>query len=151
MRGAPYNVSALVGYALYRVAIRRERPACRSASVECYSYCPKLSHFIGAQSEGSAPQITRPPLTTNLNHFYPVAERASSAKIPLDGILLGAAGIRSTECGNIRICTTKSKEQKPPCLKFLKVLRKLLSRSFLSRVRDSVPRSFPVFPPLYAE
>ena len=34
-------------------------------------------------------------------HFYPVAERAPSAKIPLDGILLGAAGIRSTENGCI--------------------------------------------------
>ena len=38
---------------------------------------------------------------------------------------------------------TKSKGQKSPCLKFLKVLRKLLSRSFLSRVRDRVPRSSP--------
>ena len=52
-----------------------------------------------------------------------------------------AAGIRSTEYGYIRISTTKSKEQKSPCLKFLKVLRKLLLRSFLSRVWDSVPRS----------
>ena len=45
------------------------------------------------------------PVNTNLNHFYPVAERAPSAKIPLDGILLGAAGIRSTEYGYTKICT----------------------------------------------
>ena len=33
-------------------------------------------HFIGAQSEGSAPHFNPPfSLLTNLNHFYPVAER----------------------------------------------------------------------------
>ena len=66
-----------MGYVLCRDANRRERPA------------------------------IVPPLrfSTNLNHFYPVAERAPSAKIPLDGILLGAAGIRSTEYGYTKICT----------------------------------------------
>ena len=57
-------------YALYRGAIRRERPAFQTA--------------------------LRP--STNLNHFYPVA---------------GAAGIRSTANGCIRIGTTKSKGKNP--------------------------------------
>ena len=56
---------------------------------------------------------------TNLNHFYPVAERAPSAKIPLDGILLGAAGIRSTEYGYTKICTNKKQGAKIPLLKVL--------------------------------
>ena len=64
-----------------------------------------------------------------------------SAPIPLDGIGFVAAGNSSTKYGYSRISTTKSKEQKSPCLKFLKVLRKLLSRSFLSRVWDRVSRS----------
>ena len=55
-------------------------------------------HFIGAQSAGSAPH-SKPALRplTNLNHFYPVAERAAVAAlpIPLDGIGRGAAGMRS--------------------------------------------------------
>ena len=105
MRVVSYNVSVLVGYELYRVAIRKERPMCRSVSVECYSYCPKLSHFIGAQSAGSAPHFIRFSLTTNLNHFYPVAERSDSCVNPAGGIDLVAAGIRSTEYGYIRICT----------------------------------------------
>ena len=80
---------------------------CRSVLVECYSYCQKLSHSIGAQSEESAPHFIRFSLTTNLNHFYPVAERAAEADlpIPLDGIGRGAAGIRSTEYGYTQICT----------------------------------------------
>ena len=41
----------------------------------------------------------RPDHQLTSYRFYPVAERAPSAKIPLDGILLGAAGIRSTEYG----------------------------------------------------
>ena len=65
-------------------------------------------HFIGAQSAGSAPH-SKPALRplTNLNHFYPVAERAAVAAlpIPLDGIGRGAAGIRNTEYGYIRIRT----------------------------------------------
>ena len=74
------------GFHLFRGAIRRERPA----------FYP-LFRF-----------------STNLNHFYPVAERAPSDKIPLVGILLVAAGIRSTEYGYTRICTTKKEDQKSP-------------------------------------
>ena len=95
---------------------------CRSVSVECYSYCQKLSHSAGAQSEGSAPHSI--PLfqsPTNLNHFYPVAERAAVAAlpIPLDGIGRGAAGIRSTEYGYTKICTNKKQEIINPLLKVL--------------------------------
>ena len=47
------------------------------------------------------PRVIPFPLLTNLNFFYPVAERAAIAAlpIPLDGIGRGAAGIRSTEYG----------------------------------------------------
>ena len=62
------------------------------------------------------PRVVPPHSTTNLNFFYPVAERAAVAAlpIPLDGIGRGAAGIRSTEYGYIRICTTKKEEQNSP-------------------------------------
>ena len=68
-----YQLLFSMGYALYRGAIRRERPA----------FHPTLRSF------------------TNLNHFYPVAERAAEAAlpIPLDGIGRGAAGNSSTEYG----------------------------------------------------
>ena len=97
MRGVSYNVSVLVDYELYRVAIRRKRPMCRSVSVECYSYCPKLSHFIGAQSEGSAPHFIQPSvhhLTSLpfLSGSVSEAGRETAAdKIPLDGILRGSS------------------------------------------------------------
>ena len=97
LRVVPYNVSVLVGYELYRVAIRRERPMCRSVSVECYSYCPKLSHFIGAQSEGSAPHFI-PPSVHHLTSLPFLSGSGSEArretaadKIPLDGILRGSS------------------------------------------------------------
>ena len=102
LRVVSYNVSVLVGYELYRVAIRRERPMCRSVSVECYSYCPKLSHFIGAQSEGSAPHFILPSVhhLTSLPFLSGSGEkRQAVAQIPLDGIWLGAAGNSSTEYG----------------------------------------------------
>ena len=55
------------------------------------------------------PRVVPPHSTTNLNFFYPVAERAAVAAlpIPLDGIGRGAAGIRNTEHGYTKICTTK--------------------------------------------
>ena len=55
------------------------------------------------------PRVVPPQSITNLNRFYPVAERAvvAALPIPLDGIGRGAAGIRSTEYGYIRIRTTK--------------------------------------------
>ena len=70
---------------------------CRSVSVECYSYYPKLSHFIGAQSEGSAPHFILP----SVHHLTSLpflsgsgseARRETAAdKIPLDGILRGSS------------------------------------------------------------
>ena len=62
--------------------------------------------FAGAQSEGSAPHSTPFPLTTNLNHFYPVAERSDSCVNPAGGIDLVAAGIRSTANGCTKIIKT---------------------------------------------
>ena len=58
------------------------------------------------------PRVVPPHSTTNLNFFYPVAERAAVAAlpIPLDGIGRGAAGIRSTATGYNRICTNKKEE-----------------------------------------
>ena len=102
----------LMGGALCRGVIRRERPSCRSA-----------------------------PSSTNLNRFYPVAERDDSRANSVNGIGLGAAGNSSTEYGYTKTCTTKRKGQKSPWLKFLKVLRKILSRSFLSGFGQS-PRSY---------
>ena len=66
----------------------------------------KLSHSTGVQSAGSAPHFIRFSLTTNLNHFYPVAERSDSCVNPAGGIDLVAAGIRSTEYGYTKIRTT---------------------------------------------
>ena len=64
-----------------------------------------------------------PPLTTNLNHFYPVAERrqqvAAAVQIPLDGIWFVAAGIRSTANGYIQNLHNKKQEAKIPLLKVL--------------------------------
>ena len=102
--------------------------------------------FSRAQSVGNDPRVVPPQSSTNFLPFLSGSGESASAQIPLDGIWLGAAGIRSTEYGYIRICINKKQEIKSPCLKFLKVLRKLLSRSFLSRVRDRVPRSFFPFP-----
>ena len=79
-------------------------------------------YFTGAQSVGSAPLFhpTFRPFT-NLNRFYPVAERAAVAAlpIPLDGIGRAAAGIRSTANGNTKMCTTKRKGQKIPLVEGL--------------------------------
>ena len=63
-------------------------------------------------------------------HFYPVAERAPSAKIPLDGILLGAAGIRSTEYGYTKICTNEKQGAKIPLLKVLEILKNFFQEVF---------------------
>ncbi len=46
------------------------------------------------------------PINTNLNHFYPVAERDDSRTHSAGGMRLVAAGIRSTEYGYTKICTT---------------------------------------------
>ena len=60
--------------------------------------------------------VVPPHSTTNLNFFYPVAERAAVAAlpIPLDGIGRGAAGIRSTEHGYTGISTIKGRYENPP-------------------------------------
>ena len=54
---------------------------------------------------GNDPCVVPYQSLTNLNHFYPVAERSDSCVNPAGGIDLVAAGIRSTEYGYIRICT----------------------------------------------
>ena len=115
------------GFHLFRGAIRRERPA----------FYP-LFRF-----------------STNLNHFYPVAERAPSDKIPLVGILLVAAGIRSTEYGYTQNLHNKKRGSQIPLVKVLAV-KGLLSRSPLwvwakpkvflktncrSASRDCIPRA----------
>ena len=61
----------------------------------------------------------RPDHQLTSYRFHPVAERAPSAKIPLDGILLGAAGIRSTEYGYTKIRTKEKQGAKIPLLKVL--------------------------------
>ena len=73
------------------------------------------------QSVGNDPRVVPLQSITNLNHFYPVAERAAIAAlpIPLDGIGRAAAGIRSTANGYIRICTMQRKRHNPQCVEGL--------------------------------
>ena len=64
-----------------------------------------LRSLQGRNPQG-APRIPiRLPLLTNLNHFYPVAERGDSCVNPAGGIDLVAAGICSTEYGYTKVCT----------------------------------------------
>ena len=56
--------------------------------------------------------------STNLNHFYPVAgdearQQVAAVRISLAECGSGAAGIRSTEYGYIRVCTTKKRIKNP--------------------------------------
>ena len=98
-----------MGYALYRGAIRRKRPA----------FHPTLRSF------------------TNLNHFYPVAgERRQPPKSRWTGFCSGAAGNNSTEYGYIRISTIKREILKSPLVKVLAV-KGLLSRSPLQGLGQS--------------
>ncbi len=53
---------------------------------------------------------------TNLNHFYPVAgARRKPTKSRSTGFCAGAAGIRSTEYGDIQSLHNKKEDQKSPC------------------------------------
>ena len=80
--------------------------------------------------------------STNLNHFYPVAgERRQPPKSRSTGFCSEQPEFVARQTAISEFVQTKSKEQKSPCLKFLKILRKLLLRSFLSRAWDRVPRS----------
>ena len=111
----PYNVTSLTDCALFRGAIRRERPA----------FHPSF----------------RP--STNLNHFYPVAgAKRKLSQSRWTGLGAGAAGIRSTNMATSKSVPRKNRAQNPIGLKFLKVL-KTSSKKFSSRVWDSVPRSCP--------
>ena len=65
------------------------------------------------------PRVVPPQSPTNLNHFYPVAERDDSRANSVNGIGLGAAGNSSTENGYIRICTNKKEEPKLPLIEGL--------------------------------
>ena len=64
--------------------------------------------------------VVPPKSTTNFLPFLSGSGReATAAKIPLDGIWLGAAGNSSTANGYIRICTNKKQGAKIPLLKVL--------------------------------
>ena len=77
----------LTVFALYRGAIRRERPANQPAFRS----------------------------STNLNHFYPVAgARRKPSKSRSTGFCAGAAGIRSTVYGYTKICTNQKEDSKSP-------------------------------------
>ena len=107
-------------------------------------FWPNAFALCRAQSEGSAPAVQsalRP--FTNLNHFYPVAERAQAHKSRSTGFGSEQPEFVARNTATSESVQTKSKRQKSPCLKFLKVLRKLLSRSFLSRAWGRAPRSSP--------
>ena len=88
---------------------------------------------------------------TNLNHFYPVAEMRQGNKLPpcqyrLTGLVSEQPEIVARNMATPKSAQTKSKEQKSPCLKFLKVL-KTSFKKFSSRVRGNAPRSSPVRTP----
>ena len=89
------------------------------SDADCYAGSRHLRK--DEQSVGNDPRVVPPQSTTNLNHFYPVAERAAIAAlpIPLDGIGRAAAGIRSTANGYTKMCTTKRKGQKIPLVEGL--------------------------------
>ena len=62
------------------------------------------------------PRVVPPQSSSNFLPFLSGSGESASAQIPLDGIWLGAAGIRSTEYGYTKICTNKKKEGKTPLL-----------------------------------
>ena len=113
----------MTGFALYRGVIRRKCPAFHP------SFCPPTNFLPFLSGSGE--------------------KRQAVAQIPLDGIWLGAAGIRSTECGYTKICTNKKQGgENPPCLKFLKVLRKPLLTGF-ALYRGVIRRERPAFHPSF--
>ena len=65
------------------------------------------------------PCVVPPLSTTNLNRFYPVAERDGSRTHSAGGMRLGAAGNSSTEYGYTKICTNEKQGAKIPLLKVL--------------------------------
>ena len=96
-------------------------------------------------------RITSSQTATNLNHFYPVAEMRQGNKLPpcqyrLTGLVSEQPEIVARNMATPKSAQTKSKEQKSPCLKFLKVL-KTSFKKFSSRVRGNAPRSSPVRTP----
>ena len=107
------------GFHPLRGAIRRERPANQPAF--------------------------RP--ATNLNHFYPVAERGDSRTNPARRDLARSSRNAQSICGYTKSVPYKKRGDTPSQLKFLKVLRKLLSRSFLSGFGQSPRTSSHLTPP----
>ena len=91
-------------FALCRGAIRRERPAFQPAFRPPTNFLPLLS--------GSG------------------EKRQAVVQIPLDGIWLVAAGIRSTENGYIRICKSPKKGVKIPLVKVLEILKNFFQEVF---------------------
>ena len=65
------------------------------------------------------PRVVPPQSPTNLNHFYPVAERDDSRANSVNGIGLGAAGIRSMANGYTKNLYHKKKRVKIPLIKVL--------------------------------
>ena len=110
----PYNISSPTAYALYRGAIRRERPAGQ----------PALRPF------------------TNLNHFYPVAgARRKPSQSRWTGLGAGAAGIRNTEYGYTQNQNHVKQESKIPLLKVLESLENFFQEVFKQGLGQS-PKVF---------
>ena len=75
------------------------------------------ANFLKKRVVGNDPRVVPPSHQLISMPFLSGSgeKRQAVAQIPLVGIWLGAAGIRSTANGYIRIRTTKSKGQKSPC------------------------------------
>ncbi len=147
MRGATYGLRPCrvrkIFWQLKRHSTETERHMGRSlqASSSGKFYFQEDFIFAGAQSAGSAPHsiLFRPP--TNLNHFYPVA---GARRKPSQSRWTGLGAEQPEFVAHKRLQKkqyNKNQGGNPPWLKFLKVLRKLLSRSFLSGAWGKAPRS----------
>ena len=133
----------LTGYAPCRGAIRREKR--NDTRVVPY----KVSFWVGAfdglhtlqgESVGNDPRVVPHQSTTNLNHFYPVAERVKTSAFRWRN---AARSSRSSQHG-IRL-HSKSVQRKirinnPIAVKVLKVLRGLLLKKSPKRGLGQSPK-----------
>ena len=87
------------------------------------------------------PRVVPPRSSTNFLPFLSGSGESENVRISLAECGSEQPEFAARKTATPKFAQTKSKERKSPCLKFLKVLRKLLSRSFLSKVWDRVPRS----------
>ena len=148
MRGAPFGLRPCRIRKPLEIKRCRERPMCRSVTVEVTLIVKSFCTLQGRNPKG-APRILSclPSIISLPYHFYPVAGARQGGKPPPSksrstGFCAGAAGIRSTANGY----TKNSHYVKIESITQLqrrswRFLGDFSLRSPLSRVRDRVPRS----------